>query len=651
MPNPRAQRPLSLQAVTEDIRSLAQPAEALLDMLAGAAKGSVTATAGIGGDLESLARGLAAAYRAPSGQRMDAFAGGMDQPTVLPTTQKISDMLPAVVPTTAPLSRQHTAEYGQGMGEFIPTPGSGKVVKGGLSMAGQALNDRLLAGQSLTPFLNTPAPITHVINPNDIKSAGRALFESQTPERLLREAEAAEKLAAMPPRSKAAVMEMGLYHPVGGGLKLSKPTWAMHSTTVPDPEFKQPPISIITPEQLVKEQAALFPLVGDRAAAGRYLTHVGDKELERPVRLTGGPRYMDANYNPMNPEESAAWESGLGRVTALGRQAERAGEGGRPVYGIYTAGSGTNTDFNVMGANALLQQIPHSKISKKAEREFDRAMREGSKKFDPIPDWPGIRSPKAEEMLLDKSKGIVRTKFFDTMGKENFQSMGFPEVAATRKSIIEPELLDIPTNQAGYRLARMDTTGRIIENPTIPSDYPKAMAGQVAGTLDVPADYKDIFQSHFDARRFLGQPESGDYYSFSRAHPIQYADEEWLNRLMEQRLANERKIKEGSYEEGGAVHVSDNPDTQMMEVAGGGAITGAAVKAMERLKELKAEAALKADVWKAKQAADEAKYTQDIQPMTPEMMKAEIERMQNPVKKAAGGEITADDLILEERPL
>jgi len=165
MPNPRAQRPLSLQAVTEDIRSLAQPAEALMDMLAGAAKGSVTATAGIGGDLESLARGLAAAYRAPSGQRMDAFAGGMEQPTVLPTTQDISAKLPAVVPTTAPLSRQHTAEYGQGMGEFIPTPGSGKVVKGGLSMAGQALNDRLLAGQSLTPFLNTPAPITHVIKP------------------------------------------------------------------------------------------------------------------------------------------------------------------------------------------------------------------------------------------------------------------------------------------------------------------------------------------------------------------------------------------------------------------------------------------------------------------------------------------------------
>jgi hypothetical protein len=400
-----------------------------------------------------------------------------------------------------------------------------------------------------------------------IRSAGRATHEQEAAIRAARNAQAAEQMAKLPPRSKKANEALGLYHPVGGGIKLSRPTSGMNATTVADPKFNPPDIGIITPEQLVKEQAALFPLVGDRAAAGRYLTHVGENELEVPVRLTGGPRYMDANYNPITPEESAAWESGLGRVTALGRQAERAGEGGRPVYGIYTAGSGTNTDFNIMGANALIQQIPFGKITKKAEKEFDRAMREGTKEFPPIPNWPGIRSPEAQTMLLDKSNGIVRTKLFGTMGKENFQSMGFPDVPATRKAIIEPELLDVPTNQAGFRLARMDTTGRIIENPTIPSDYPTAMAGQVAGKLDVPADYKDIFQSHFDARRLLSQPESGDYYSFSRAHPIQYADDAWLNRLMEQRFATERKIKEGEYKEGGEVDI-DAADARLEAALG-----------------------------------------------------------------------------------
>jgi len=397
--------------------------------------------------------------------------------------------------------------------------------------------------------------------PNDegalsaIRTAGRTAHEQEAAIRAAKDAKVAEQMANLPARSKKANEALGLYHPIGGGLKLSKPTHGMHATTVRDPKFNPPEIGIITPEQLVKEEAALFPLVGDRAAGGKYLTHVGENELETPVRLTAGPLYMDANYNHIDPDLSAAWESGVGRTTALGKQAGRAGEGGRPVYGIYTAGSGTNTDFNVMGANALLQQIPYSKISKKAEREFDRAMKEGTKEFAPIPNWPGIRSPEAQAMLLDKSNGIARTKLFGVMGKENFQSMGFPDVPATRKAIIEPELLDVPTNQAGFRLARMDATGRIIENPNIPSDYPSAMAGKVAGRLDVPADYKDIFQSHFDARRLLSQPESGDYYSFSRAHPIQYADDEWLNRLMEQRLATERRIKEGEYKDGGSVDI------------------------------------------------------------------------------------------------
>jgi hypothetical protein len=269
-----------------------------------------------------------------------------------------------------------------------------------------------------------------------------------------------------------------------------------------------------------------------------------------------------------------------------------------------------------MGANALLQQIPFSKITKKSEKAFDQAMKEGSKAFPPIPDWPGIRSPLAQEMILDKSNGILRTKLFGTMGKEEFQSMGFPEVPGTRKAIIEPELLDIPTNQAGFRLAKMDTTGRIIENPNIPSDYPAAMAGKVAGKLDVPEDYKDIFQSHFDARRLLGQPESGDYYSFSRAHPIQYADEQWLNRLMEQRLANERKIKEGKYKKGGEIIVKPKQDGQ------------------------KFKPGRKPDqILKHGQAMPRGKDPEvDIGQMAPMMM-------------AGGGEVNADDLILEERRL
>lgn len=466
-----------------------------------------------------------------------------------------------------------------------------------------AISQSIKAGSKAGTKAATKAA-TKAVNEKDlsaIKAAGRKAHQEQASARAEKNAEIAEQQAKLPKRSKKASEEFGLYHPVGGGLKLSRPVSGLHATTVRDPMFNPPEIGMITPERLVKEEAALFPLVGDRAAAGRYLTHIGETELERPVRLTGGPLYMDANYNLIDPEQSAAWESGAGRVTALSRQAARAGEGGRPVYGIYTTGSATNTDFNIMGADALIQQLPYSKITKKAEREFDRAMREGSKAFPPIPDWPGIRSPKAEEMLLDKSNGMLRTKLFDTMGKENFQSMGFPDVAATRKAIIQPELLDVDTHQTGFRLARMDTTGRTIENPLIPSDYPVAMAGQVAGQLDVPVDYKNIFQSHFDARRLLGQPESGDYYSFSRAHPIQYADEEWLNRLMEHRYQLERKFKEGRAEGGlvspeGIPPIATDLEMEFQQYQVGGAVRRAAAAAAKKTKglgEKAAEAAMK----------------------------------------------------------
>jgi hypothetical protein len=468
---------------------------------------------------------------------------------------------------------------------------------------------------------------------NSIQSAGRAAHKEQAPLRAAKDAEIEAIMAALPPRSKSANEAAGLYHPVGGGIKLTKPVSGMHATTVADPKFNPPKINIITPEQLVKEEAALMPLVGDRAAGGRYLTHIGENELERPVRLTAGPLYMDANYNHIDPEQSAVWESGLGRVTALGNTAARAGAGGRPVYGVYTAGSGTNTDFNVMGANALLQQMPFSNITPEAAQAFDQAMREGSKEFPPIPNWPGIQNPEAMDLVLDKSNGILRTKLFGTMGKQNFQSMGFPDVAATRKAIIEPELLDVPTNQAGFRLARMDPTGRIIENPNIPSDYPAAMAGKVAGRLDLPADYKDIWQSHFDARRLFSQPESGDYYSFSRAHPFQIADDEWLNRLMEKRLADELRIKEGEYAEGGEAHM----DT-------GGSVKSAVKDVIEGLRSYVDPVTTKISKWNWRPMTDVRQDVPDTE--VPEyIQKGYGDFMAEQAKRAAAGDLNARDLI------
>ena len=378
-----------------------------------------------------------------------------------------------------------------------------------------------------------------------VKEAGRVAHEQEEFIRAAKNAEIEKKMKAMPARSKAANLEMGLYHPVGGGAKLAKPFGAMHSTRVPNPKVKTPEVKILTPEDLYRERAAFFPLVGDKADTGTFLTHIGEKELEVPVGLGGGPRYMDVNLNVENPSGSAAWESGTGRTTALGNQAQRAGESGNPVFGVYTAGSGTNTDFNVMGTNAVLQQLPQSKFTKKTEKAFDAEMRSI------YPDWPGLRSEATSDLLLDKGQGELRKSFLTLMSSEPYQKAGLPDIPATRKAIMDPQLYDTPTNEAGFRIARMDPTGRIVEDPLHPSDYPTAMAGELAGRLNEGVDYKDMFSTHFANRRLLSQPESGDYYSFSRAHPIQYADQEWLDKIMKAQEAKNKRIKTGEYAKGG----------------------------------------------------------------------------------------------------
>ena len=380
-----------------------------------------------------------------------------------------------------------------------------------------------------------------------IKEAGQAAHEQDAFIRAAKNAEIEEKLKSMPARSKAANIEMGMYHPVGGGAKLSKPFEAMHSTRVKNPVVNTPKVKILTPEDLYREKAAFYPLVGDKADTGTFLTHIGEKELEVPVGLGGGPRYMDVNYNPQNRAQSSAWESGTGRTTALGNQAQRAGESGNPVFGVYTSGSGTNTDFNVMGTNAVLQQLPQSKFTKKTEKAFDAEMKSI------YPKWPGVRSENATDLLMDKNQGELRKSFLTLMGSEPYQKAGLPDIPATRKAIMDPQLYDTPTNESGFRIARMDPTGRIVENPLHPSDYPTAMAGELEGQLNMGMDYKDMFNTHFANRRLLSQPESGDYYSFSRAHPIQYADQEWLDKIMKAQEAKNKLIKTGKYAKGGKV--------------------------------------------------------------------------------------------------
>lgn len=129
---PRYGRGGVTKAQSEAAGGLEKPAMALADTLAGALRGTVAQSLGLPGDVESLVRLL---------------TGGEQ---VLPTTERVSEMLPPVVPPGAPdaAARQQTAEIAGKLGELNPIVGAPEAVKLGVKgvkelapVAGQMAED------------------------------------------------------------------------------------------------------------------------------------------------------------------------------------------------------------------------------------------------------------------------------------------------------------------------------------------------------------------------------------------------------------------------------------------------------------------------------------------------------------------------------
>jgi hypothetical protein len=161
---------MTLDNAVNELKSLSQPAQAMGDMLASTLRGSVAATAGVGGDIREL---------------IDLFGPEAVEKVlgkrVMPTTEEMNKMLPPVVPQNAPADRQHTAKVYGALGEFAPLPGTvaatkaigygaGRAAGAGTRMAGQAISDAMInqSGPLASGPLSALAPrsaMTNVVKP------------------------------------------------------------------------------------------------------------------------------------------------------------------------------------------------------------------------------------------------------------------------------------------------------------------------------------------------------------------------------------------------------------------------------------------------------------------------------------------------------
>ena len=330
---------------------------------------------------------------------------------------------------------------------------------------------------------------------------------------------------AAPKRASRAENEAaGLYHPIGGGLKLDRPVTEMKSEQVPVKDLPQR--RVVSPEQM--QGGRLLALIGDRTAAGRDLVSIDGKRLAEPVRLEGGPDFMRTHA-----PEGAAWASGKSPVSRLSKATQGAAEGGRDVYGVYSAMGHTAGDFSTMMSDALMAQTRNADLRKKDIKAFDKEVRTLR------PEWPGLLDEDASRVLAES--GPLRLALVNRMDLDARRQAGFPDVAATRAAILEPDLMNAPLWSSGFSIARLDPTGRVIQQPKTPhKTYDTQLGGQYVGGLDVPVPREIMFPDFFATRRAQQRDPAGDNYAYQRANVVQDANQQWLDGVMKY-LENAKK--------------------------------------------------------------------------------------------------------------
>jgi len=448
-------------------------------------RGFAAAPVGLLGDIEELGR---------KGLNYSFGAGGVNVPEqpVLPTTAGLLANIPRISDT-----RQETA---------------------GMEQMGAAMNPRgpidaaRLASRGATEVGKFVAPKAGQLAENYMQGMGMM-----------------PSIVAKAPRMSAAeAKDAGYWHSIGAGKKLPIPISEM-TARLENAGLLSPKLTA-SPEAM--QNAAIFPFHGDRSAAGKNLLGIGDTNFETPVYLEGGYDFMRANA-----PNREIWAADKGSAQGLQNRIDEAAKiGGGDVFGVYSAMGPDSMNFNTMMSDALLEQIRAGKISKKNIAAFDREVASLR------PEWKGVMNPESRAQL--ESNGALRHVFVNRMQLDDFQKVGFPNIAYTRYGITDPLLLNEPMYSGGLAIGKMQPGSKIITNPMSPhKTYNTQLTGDYIGGFEQSVPKEILYPDWYKKRRIDNTPISGDVRSFQLSNPIQPTNQEWLDGVM-QYLANQKSLLE-----------------------------------------------------------------------------------------------------------
>jgi hypothetical protein len=337
-----------------------------------------------------------------------------------------------------------------------------------------------------------------------------------------------QSVISQPRMSAAEAKDAGYWHSIGAGKKLPIPISEM-TARLENAGLLSPKLTA-SPEAM--QNAAIFPFHGDRSAAGKNLLGIGDTNFETPVYLEGGYDFMRANA-----PNREIWAADKGSAQGLQNRIDEAAKiGGGDVFGVYSAMGPDSMNFNTMMSDALLEQIRAGKISKKNIAAFDKEVASLR------PEWKGVMNPESRAQL--ESNGALRHVFVNRMQLDDFQKVGFPNIAYTRYGITDPLLLNEPMYSGGLAIGKMQPGSEIITNPMSPhKTYNTQLTGDYIGGFEQSVPKEVLYPDWYKKRRMDNTPISGDVRSFQLSNPIQPTNQEWLDGVM-QYLANQKSLLE-----------------------------------------------------------------------------------------------------------
>ena len=316
-----------------------------------------------------------------------------------------------------------------------------------------------------------------------------------------------------------------------------------------------------TPEKIDIESlkgSTFMGIPGDYTVTGKRLHGVGDVSLESPAPQHGGPLYGlyrdDAHF-------WASQKDAAGKVQNLAKRLEQ--EYDAPVIGNYIMMGPEAMNYAQHFADANLQAINLSKMSKRDLEKLNNEIRKGSAESGPRPAFPGIED-KGEAYLWFSQDPALRKHFNATMQKEKFSSIaGLPSSYDIRFAVTEPELRDLERGITGYSMGRMNPSVsaeglKLSEHPTYSHDIP----GHFMGQSKYPTPYEMSFPDIVKSIRENPRQAPHEFGTFQYSGPHQVIDQQMIDEIkqyeeMMKALTGKKKGGQVEMAQGGEITAED----------------------------------------------------------------------------------------------